>query len=179
MATTASNVRVGVTGEVSLAEAGTTLPTDSSTTLDVAFSGLGYNTEDGVLEAINETTTDIKAWQNGDTVRTVATEHDVEYTFTLMETNADTLAAYYGADSYDTGVVEVKAGTATRGVWVVEVIDGDDVVRIVIPDGEVTASGQVTYANNGSAVTYPLTVKCYPDSTGVKAYKYYGALEGS
>ena len=40
MTTTASNVEVAVTGEVSFAPAGSTLPTDATTALDAAFAGL-------------------------------------------------------------------------------------------------------------------------------------------
>lgn len=176
MTTTAANVRVGVTGEVNFAVDGTTLPTNSSTALDAAFTGLGYNTESGINETINRTTNKIRAWQNGDVVRTVTSEHDVEYAFDMLETTAETLETYYGEGSFSGGTVEVAATNGRRGSWVIEVIDGDDVCRIVIPDGEVTTdSSTVSYTTDG-AVVYPVTITAYPDSGGVKAYKYYGAL---
>jgi hypothetical protein len=173
MATTAANVRVGVSGECHLAPAGTALPTDSSTALAAGFDALGYNTDAGVTETINDTRTDIQAWQNGDVVRRVRTSHVVEYAFTLLETSAETLEAYYG--DFTNGVVKLRGDTETRGVWAIEVVDGADVVRIVIPDGEVTQRGGVQYVN-GDAVAYPVTITCYPDANGDKAIKYYGAL---
>lgn len=172
----ATEVMVGVTGEAFFAAAGTTLPTDSSTALPVAFAGLGYNTESGINETVGQTITKLRAWQNADVVRTLRTEHDVEYAFDLMQTNAATLEAYYGVGTYSSGVVQVKSATGKRGVWVIEVIDGTDVVRVVIPDGEVSNdSTTISHVNDG-AITYPITITCYPDDSGVKAYKYYGAL---
>jgi len=44
---------------------------------------------------------------------------------------------------------------------VIDVIDGDDALRIVVPESQVTTRGTVTYAN-GSAVGYPVTVTGYP-----------------
>lgn len=173
MATTADNVAVAVTGEVSFAATGSTLPTDHSTALDGAFVGLGYNDESGVSETIGESRQAITAWQNGDEVRNIRTAHTVTYDFTCIETNEAVLEAYYG--DYAAGTVEIKGDMATRGCWVIEVVDGDDVTRIVIPDGEVTGRGGVSYVGTG-AVAYPMTITCYPDSSGVKAYQYYGAL---
>jgi hypothetical protein len=50
-------------------------------------------------------------------------------------------------------------------------VDGDVDIRIVIPDGQVTERGDVTYAN-GEAIGYDVTVTAYPDDSGVKAYIY-------
>ena len=176
MTTTASNVRVGVSGEVYLADAGTASPTDATTALTAAFVAQGYNTDDGITEQIGESWAQINAWQNSDIVRKVRTTHDVMYSFTLMETSEVTLQTFYG--DYAAGKVRLRGDTETRGAWVIEVLDGPDVVRIAIPDGEITERGDVQYVN-GNAVAYPVTITCYPDVNGDKAIKHYGAFAGA
>ena len=170
MATNSANVDVAITGEVSLAPDGTAIPTDATTAIDVAFVGLGYLDDSGIRENINESWSTITAYQNGDEVRRVRTSHSVEYSFTLLETNADTLAAYYG--DHTAGTVKMRGDVGTRGPWVAEALDGDKIVRIVIPDGEVVSRGEVSYVN-GEAIKYPITVACYPGTSGDKAIKYY------
>lgn len=182
MGNVANNVQVAVTGGVYMAPAGTTIPTNGASALNNAFEDLGYISEAGVVETINEQSTDIRAWQNGAIVRKVTTSHDVTYAFTAIESNDRTLEAYYG--NIAAGVVEVKGEQGVRGPWVIEVFDGaeDSTTghrRIVIPDGQVTARGGVSYVN-GAAVAYPITITAYPDDTGVKAYIYLDEeVEGS
>lgn len=166
--TTADNVRVGVTGEVMVGLTSATLPTDGTGagTTPSGFTALGYCTDDGVEQTIDEDITTIQAWQNGDIVRKVRSSHDVTFGFTLMESSADVLEAYYGNSD-----VEIKGGQMPHKSWVIDVLDGDHSIRIVIPDGMVTERNAITYAN-GEAVTYGVTITAFPDSTGVKAYKY-------
>src|SRR5690606_30122935 len=111
-------------------DGGTSVPTDATSTLDAAFDELGYVTEEGVTQTINSETNDIRAWQNGDTVRKVQTSHDVTYGLTLLETNPTVLEAYYG--NYETGHVEVTGETLPRLPWVIDVYDGDERIRVVI-----------------------------------------------
>lgn len=167
--TTASDVRVAVTGGVYGAPAGTTLPTTVGGALAGAFVELGYLSEEGITQAIDESISDIRAWQNGDIVRKVQDSHDVTFALSLLETNAENLATYYG--NYDAGVVEVRGDTGTRQAWVINIVDGDHDLRIVIPDGQVTDRGDIQYVN-GNAIMYPLTISAYPDADGVKAYIY-------
>jgi hypothetical protein len=176
MALTASNVRVAVTGGVFGAPAGTTLPTDALAALDPEFDELGYVGEDGVTQAMATDVTDIRAWQNGDIVRKVQTSHDLTYALSMLETNEHTLRTYYGdfSGTIDAGTVEIKGEQGVRQSWVLNVVDGDVRIRIVIPDGQVTERGDVSYVN-GDAVMYPITITAYPDASGVKAYLYTDA----
>lgn len=169
MATTSDNVRVAVTGGAYFAPTGTTLPTSPTAALDAAFEELGYLSEEGITQTIDESITNIKAWQNGDIVRKVQDEHDVTFAMSLLETSDQTLDVYYG--NYVNGTVEIKADNETRGEWVLNIVDGGDRLRIVIPDGQVTDRGDVQYVN-GNAVMYPITITCYPDADDVKAYLY-------
>lgn len=169
MANTAANVRVGVTGGVYFAPIATALPTDSDTALAGGYIDVGYISDDGVTQSIGTDITDVTAWQNGDVVRKVQTSHDLTYAFTMIETSEASMEAYYG--NYTTGTVEITGDVLARQRMVLEVLDGDDHIRVVLPDAQVTERGDVVY-QNGEAVGYPVTVTAYPDSSGVKAYKY-------
>lgn len=180
MALTADNVRVGVTGAVYVAPTGTTLATDATTALNAAFQDLGYIHEDGVTETQDTDISDIVAWQNGAKVRKVQTSHDLMYAFTMIETSAVTLREFYGnfaaADSVAVGdpaddTVKVNGDQLPRRSWVLSVIDGDHVLRVVIPDGQITERGDITYAN-GEAVGREVTITCFPDANENKAYIY-------
>lgn len=167
MATTAANIRVGVTGGVYFDDSSSpVLPTDATGAIDSGFGEVGYLTDAGVTQNVDESTNDIRAWQNGDLVRRVKTETNISYEFTMLETNEETLSIFYG--NYSAGHVELTSDQGVRGAWVIEVLDGDYTHRIVIPDGQVTTRGAVSFVN-GEAITYPVTVTAYPDSTGVAA----------
>lgn len=167
--TTASNVLVGTTGGVHIAPEGTTLPTNTTTALNAAFDEVGYISDDGVTQSISEDITDLKAWQNGDVVRKIQTSHDLTYQFTMIETSDVTLEAYYG--NYAAGAVQITGTQLDHHAWVLEVEDGDDDIRIVIPDGQITERGDIVY-QNGDAIGYPVTITAFPDDSGVKAYLY-------
>lgn len=177
MPNTASNVIVGkplATGGILGAPLGTALPTDPTTALNVAFTAYGYVGDDGVTQTIGADTTDIKAW-GGDTVRKVQTSHDLTYKFRLIETNDKSLGLYYGDSnvSTTTGVTTVKINSQTlpHNEFVIEVKDGTNRVRVVIPDGQVTERGDVVYQDE-DVTAYDVTVTCYPDASGNKAYIY-------
>ena len=171
MATTAANIRVGVTGGVYFNDASNpSLPTDATSPLDAGFDEVGYLTDAGVVQNIDESTNDIRAWQNGDLVRRVKTETNITYDLTLLETNETTLSIFYG--NFNAGHVELTSDQGVRGAWAIEVIDGDYTHRIVVPDGQVTTRGAVNFVND-EAITYPITITAYPDSSGVAADIYF------
>lgn len=172
MANDAGNVRVYAdsAGFVAVAPSGTTLPTDATTSLNAAFRELGYIDENGVVESQGTSENKVKAWQGGAIVRVVRTEHSLTYQFAALETNGEVLKAFYDQDIYD-GVVEVTGTQPAAAAWVIHAVDGSDLVRIVIPSGQLTTVGDVNY-NAGNPTSYQFTIEAYPDNTGVKAYKY-------
>lgn len=166
---TAAAVKVGVTGAIYGAPTGTTLPTSVSGSLNAAFLDLGYADENGIVQSINSQVTEIKAWQNADVVRKIQTSHDLTYSLTFLETSDEVLAAFFG--DYTDGVVQVTGDEGVRQSWVFDVQDGGDTIRIVIPDGQITERGNVSFVN-ADAIKYPITISCFPDASGVKAYWY-------
>lgn len=184
MALVAANVLNGTTGAVYYdGTAAATLPTNPTSALDALLLAgeLGYISEDGITKSIGSETTDIKAWQNGDVIDTIQTSHLVTIQFTMLETNPNTLEAYYGDGSYtDNGTYSttlVRGDGVSRGIWVIQVVDGDDYFRVVIPDGKRTANADVQY-QNGVPIGYGVTITCFPDTSSNKAY-IYSAVHGA
>ena len=175
----AANVTTGkrrTDGGIYFAPAGTTLPTNATTTLATSFKNLGYVSEDGVTNSLSKDVTEIKEW-GGDTVDTVLTAQTDTFQFTLIESlNTDTLKAVYGdanvTESSGAITVTVKADEAPSGVWVIDMIQkGNKLKRIVIPNGKVSELGDVVYKAD-EAVGYDVTVAANLDSSGNTHYEY-------
>lgn len=177
---TASNVSAGkpeVAGALWVAPKGTTLPTDTATTLDAAFKCLGYCSEDGLTNSTNLETETIKAW-GGDTVLTIQTSKDDTFKFTLLEVlNEDVLKFVYGSSNVTGTLATGLAITANNSdveevALVVDMIMRDSTAkRIVIPDCKISEFGDVVYSDS-EAVGYETTVTCMPDSAGNYHYEY-------
>lgn len=175
MALDATNVRVAFTGALYKAPVGTTLPVTATAALHGAFTDLGYLSEDGVVMTTETNVETIRAWQRGDTVRKVQTEHDTMFAFTLIESKNAAFKAFFGDDNVtgaaDDVTIEVNADEGVSAAWVLQVIDTDALIRVVIPNAQVTERGEVQFVN-GAPVGYPITVTAYPDASGNKAYIY-------
>lgn len=159
MALTADNVVVGRTGKVYAGATSATAPTGTASTL-TGFTELGYVSTDGVTYATDKTTQQIRAWQNGDLIREVVTEGTATYEFMLMESNQEAIELYFGA-TMTGGKIEANP-TATGGPksFVIDVVDGDKVIRHYIPRGEVLSVSEQTFVN-GDAVMYGVVITAY------------------
>lgn len=153
-------------GAIYRAPLGTTLPTDATTALNEAFKCLGYVSEDGLVNTNTASTEQIKAW-GGDVVATPQTEKPDTFTATFIEAmNPDVLAAAYG-DSNVSGTITtgitVRANSAEldKAAWVVDMILGNNLKRIVIATGQVTEVGDIEYKDD-SLIGYPLTISAFP-----------------
>ena len=183
-----ADVRIGapeqsVTGAIKNAPLGTTLPTLSSITtsgvsLDNAFTGDEYVSEDGLTLTPAMSTTDIKDW-SGATVRKVLESFDGTLSWTMISTNASALGIAFGADHVTTQAAATAHGAQIRAElgahipearsWVFLMKDGDARIFIVVPNGQVTEVGEVTFASN-AAVGWNVTLSCYPDESGECIY---------
>ena len=174
------DVRVGVDGIVSTADYAATGPTDAEAALGAGWADLGYVSEDGVTETTEQSTNVLRAWQNAKKVRTLVEEGTVRYQFTLIQTNADTVAFYYGG-TVDTDGSIVVDPTRIRPVLAfnIDVIDGDNVIRAYAPEAQVVEVGDQVYAN-GEPIGYEVTVECsYNEALGGAVKKWYTALVGA
>lgn len=176
MTATASQVRVAVTGAVSKGPTSATAPTGTSGTL-TGFEDLGFISEDGVEITMPDAgdSTPIKAWQDGTTVRTIRTptEDNPTWHFTMLETSIATIETYFGVTVTSTvteGSFEfVASATKPFASYVVDVIDGSELIRDYIPKGVVTSVGAQTLSN-GAPVGYEVTIEGELDST--KGYNF-------
>lgn len=182
------DVRVGapdqlVTGAIKHAPLGTALPSLSSitpeaVTLDAAFEGNEYVSEDGLTLSPSISTTDIKDW-SGATVRKVLGSFDGTLKWKMISTNEGALGVAFG-DSHVTS----NAASATHGKqvmaelgahlpdaqsWVFLMKDGDARIVILVPNGQVTEVSEVTFAAN-AAIGWEVTLSTYPDSDGECIY---------
>lgn len=181
----ATNVLVGTpdqaagTGAILSAPLGTTLPTsvDDATT---GFVDSGYISEDGLQLANDLSTTDIMDW-SGSLVRRIKESFSGTLTWNQLETNAEALKNAFGDDA-----VTVTAATQTHGEqlavaikgelpaaksWIFKIKDGNAKILIVVPNGQVTSLGEVSFTA-GDAIVWPVTLSAYPDSTGTSIYIY-------
>jgi hypothetical protein len=181
MATNSANVRVAVTGEVMVGATTAAAPTGTGGTT-TGFTGLGYISDAGITESRGRSTNDIKAWQGGATVRTVVTDGTLTYNFTLIETNKDTVELFYGATATQTvtegNVTVIPTATGGTKSFILDVVDGAELIRVYIPSGEVTEVGDRVYSN-GEPIGYDVTVTAYPASSlsGGAAQVYMTALK--
>lgn len=184
MPNSAAAVAVGkpkATGGAYRGPAGTTLPTGVDDTLPAGMKSVGYVSSDGVVQTISADSNEVVAW-GGDTVRKIQTTHDVSYKLTMIETNDVSQAVYYGDDNVTLTDATTTTGKLTeiklnsdelpRGVWAFELKDGDRIGRIVLPDAQVSGRDDVSYVDD-DAVSYPITLTAYPDSSGTKSYIYW------
>lgn len=182
----AQNVSVGKPSAAGgIYAGGTTLtaPTDARTVLPSGIEGLGYVSEDGLVNAIETDTETIIAW-GGDSVLTVRTSRQETFAFTFIETNALVLAEVYGPSNVtvdsETGDIAVlhNAKELPARLYVFEILmTGDKVKRIVVPNAKVNEVGEVAYVD-GEPVGYEVTLGTTPDSEGNTAYEYIAEIVG-
>jgi hypothetical protein len=180
MGNNASNVSAGkpnIAGAIWCAPKGTTLPTDTSTTLDAAFKCLGYVSEDGTTNSTGLESEKIKAW-GGDTVLVIQKSKDDSFKYTLLEVlNEDVLKYVYGSDNVSgdlaTGIaIAVNNKDVEEHAIVIDMILRDNTAkRIVIPDGKISEVEDIVYSDS-AAVGYGTTLECIPDASGNTHYEY-------
>ena len=181
MAKDVDEVIVGVDGVVATGVYGVAVaPIDAETPLGVTWTDQGYVTEDGVTESTSQTTEVLRAWQRATRVRTLITEGEVTFQFTLMQTNADTLALYYGGEVDEDGsIIQDPTVERPRIAFCLDIIDGDKIVRKYAPNAQVTEVGDQV-AQTGGEVGYDVTVTCsYDEELGGAVQHWFSELAGS
>lgn len=185
MGVNASNVLVGapdqvVTGAILTAPKGTTLPTNASASIPVAFKDSGYINEDGIQLTLDRSTNDIKDW-SGATVRTVLESFNGTISWKHLETNEQSLRNTFGDENVTVTPstsshgfqmkVAIGAREMPRQEFVFKMKDGLTKVLIVIPDGQVTDTDDIAFKGT-EAIELGVTLSCYPDALGNSIYIY-------
>lgn len=174
-------VYVAVDGIVAVGVFGAAVaPTSATSELDVSWTDLGYVSEDGVTETTEQSTTVLRAWQKAKKVRTLIEEGSVRYQLRLIQTNADTVAMYYGGMVEADGSIVIDPTVERPFIaFDIDVIDGDDIIRAYAPEAQVIEVGDQVYAS-GEAIGYEVTVECsYNEDLGGSVKKWYSALAAS
>lgn len=183
MALKSNEVRVAVTGEVHRGPLGTTAPTGTTGPVPSGQTGLGFVDDGGVTEDPNKSTKVIKAWQKGQTVRTLVTDGTLTYKFRMIQTNKDTTEVYYGSkvtQTEDEGSFVIDpTNTGGRQTWTIDVLDGPNIRRIWIPEGEITDTTAIKYAGTDET-GYEVTLTAYySDSISGNAKTWDTALKSA
>ena len=186
MAQLASNISAAspvATGGVLYAPKGTALPTDASAALNVAFKALGYVGEGGI-EASGEGASynDIIAW-GGDIVASVLESKSItKYSFTLLEVfNEEVAKLVFGTTNVTVTAATALAGTklaildkgaeVPRGAFAFEMAYGGKKMRYVFPDAQLAVTGEGPLVHS-DITNYAVEITAYPDSSGVRSYRY-------
>lgn len=160
------------------APAGTELPHDASTALSNAFKLLGYLSEDGLTNATDTDTTEIKD-ANGTTVMKVIISYAESYQFALLEVlRVEAAKMRYNSDAV-TGTdksmtIKHQMPSDEDFVLVFEIaMSGNVKDRLVIGNGTRAEFGD-RQVHAGDAQVYDVTVSANDMGNGVTAIEYIG-----
>ena len=152
------------------------LPKADTELTTAGFTAVGFISEDGITEANERDTDKVKAW-GGDTVRILQNEHTITYSFTFLEMgNPEVLKLLFGEDnietSGDTTTIKKNAKVLEHKTFVIEVLDGDKKIRLVVPDGQITETGERQFSHN-AVLQVEVTIEAFSDVDGNKGYEYH------
>jgi len=194
MAVDSANVLVGApdqatTGAILSAVIGTALPTTALTALAGAFADSGYVSEDGLTLTPELSHESIMDW-SGAVVRSALDSFVGTLAWSHLEVSEDALKTWAGEDNVtvtaatgSTGTqyaVSLGANAMPRKSWAFKIKDGAKRVLIVVPDGQITEMGEISFKRS-EAITLSVTLTTYPDSSGNNIYVYTdnGVFTGS
>jgi hypothetical protein len=169
---------VGGTGQVYVADIGTSLPavnSDPTAALSASWVGLGYTTEDGVAFSVTPDVTDFKAWQSRLAVRREFNAQELQVTCSLEQWNEETVVLAFGggaitnAGGFYTYTFPAAGDALDERSMVVDVQDGTRNMRIVIPRGNVTDAVEAKFQRTELAVL-PITFKSLEATDGTTPY---------
>lgn len=167
-------------GYIFSAPVGTELPTDIETDLNEAFKVLGFISEDGYVESVEEDSNDLVD-MNGDLMDSSNSGRVESAEVTLAEIKAETLKRQYGAENVTDadGVITVKHNSNSHGSfsYVLELLLKDGRRwRKVVPVGQSSELGELTIAST-ELCQRPLTIKYLTDEQGNTCYDYIESTE--
>ena len=167
-------------GYIFSAPVGTPLPTDIKTDLNEAFKCLGFISEDGYVETVEEDSNDIVDL-NGDLMDSSNSNRVESAQFTLAEIKAETLKRQYGENNVtdEGGIITVHHNSDSHSVfaYVLElVLKNGRRWRKVIPQGQSSELDDLTVASS-ELCQRALTMKYLTDETGNTCYDYIESTE--
>lgn len=170
MAIDTSEIRVGVTGNLYVASVGTAAPADTAGAW-TGWTDLGALSDDGPTMTPSMDVTEINIWQSFYAARRIVTGRGVEWAFTLMQRNADTLKLAMGGGT-------IVAGTGSDWIYTpptpdeiderafgLEVREGSIIDRYIMGRGMVTGLGDVPFKRT-EATRFDITIAALGDDNG-------------
>lgn len=172
----ATELVVASYGTVNVAPVGTPLPSSPTASLNVAFTELGYVTEDGVTISVSPEIEEFMAWQSRQAVRRELTGQEIQLSFELEQWNDETIILAFGGGEVTTagGVSRYDFPTDEAALdersLVVDWKDGDKSWRVVCERGNVTDAVE-TNLNRSNLAVLPINFKALdPTDGGEPAY---------
>lgn len=171
-----ANPRLWEGADLWTAPVATALPADLDDVMSTvpAWKAVGLLSEDGASESRDEDSTDFYAW-GGKLIRTKRSKHKRSITVTCLEDNLVVFglvnpgSVVATADGVNTRTVKIPK--SDKRSFVLELMDGDITRRRHIPQGEVTAVGEVKLAET-DLQAFELTITIYPSSDDVLYVDY-------
>lgn len=154
-------------GYIWVAPLGTEIPTDATTELGPEFAGLGYLSEDGLVEPASLSAGDDIVAAGGDTVAQGDPTFSKTWTGTCIEAlNEDLLKAAYGTTNVttvkDSIVVKEQASELEHHVIVIdEMLKGGRKRRNVMADATFLITGDISHVHT-ALVNFEFTINAYP-----------------
>ncbi len=147
--------------EFYFAPVATPLPTAATEVLNAGFSSAGY-LEDPPDFSLTKPTSDIKAWNADDPIRTLIESENLEVTIKLQQTTAAAIELYWGLGDWASDGVAGAVWTPASGevikAGVLHLTDGTDTFRFVASRFSVSKVGKLNLAR-AQAVSYEVTLK--------------------
>lgn len=180
----ADELIVAASGQVYIAPVGTTLPTTADGTLNAAFNGLGFITEDGATITHTPEVQEFGAWQSRQPVRREKVKGDWAIAFALEQWNEVSIPLAFGG-----GTVVSDGGSGFRFDLpsdtdalpeysiVIDAIDGSVEHRWVYERGNVTDAVETNYQASALALL-PITFKVLAPSAGGSPGRYLTTAAG-
>lgn len=166
-----------------IAPLGTAIPTDCPAEpgedLDDAFGFLGYTADTGGTFTVDTQTTDLYASQSFDPIRTIITTRKASITLPFIEiANDEALAAAFGggevtAISGGYKYTPPAAGTTDEVTAVLDIVDGDEMFRIVAERCLAAGSVNMQLVKNAFS-QLPVTLNCLAPVTLPTAWHLVG-----
>lgn len=167
-------------GYIFSAPVGTPLPTDIKTPLDPAFKCLGFLSEDGYVETVDEDADDIND-MNGDVMDSTNSKRVESAQLTFAEIKAATLKRQYGDNNVtdENGIITVKHNADSHDIfaYVLDlVLKNNRRWRKVVPKGKSSELDDLTIASS-ELCQRALTMKYLTDEQGNTCYDYFESTE--
>ncbi len=181
MAANADNVFAGGLGSPALcavAPLGTPMPSTALATPNVAFLDPGWVGQDGLKKTIDEESQEIYGYGSDQPIRILRTKRKASFDILFLETTPLVMEIY---NRLPLNSIVLGSGgefdwtegpsRSVRIAGIFTIVDGDRLLRGVIPQMEVTASREWE-AKAGAEINYGVTFTAYPGSDGTAIHWY-------